>query len=69
MNDITGDAEVIAHLEAKETPDVVCTAIGLCSGVCRLFPAPSEGTDASAIHSLPSQPMMQYFTPHVGVPC
>ena len=40
---------IIAQLEKKETPDVVCRALKLCGSQpsCNLFPAPKEGLDAA----------------------
>lgn len=38
---------VIELLAKKETPDVVCQAIKLCTGTCHLYPAPSIGVTAA----------------------
>lgn len=39
--------DIIKLLEEKATPDVVCTAIKLCSGQCHLFPEPKGGLAAA----------------------
>eukprot|EP00041_Stephanoeca_diplocostata_P012168 m.202731 g.202731 ORF g.202731 m.202731 type:complete len:510 (+) comp18841_c0_seq3:113-1642(+) len=48
---------VIELLAKKETPDVVCHAITLCTGTCHLFPAPPIGVAAAgeAVRSRLSQ--------------
>ncbi|EDQ91273.1 uncharacterized protein MONBRDRAFT_34989 [Monosiga brevicollis MX1] len=47
---------VIDLIEQKYTADVVCKAIGVCTGDCRLFPAPAEGMAQSVARARASLP-------------
>eukprot|EP00049_Salpingoeca_infusionum_P003095 m.63425 g.63425 ORF g.63425 m.63425 type:complete len:251 (-) comp11949_c0_seq1:1415-2167(-) len=38
---------IIELIDNKETPDVVCKAIGTCTGPCNLFPPPKEGMEVA----------------------
>eukprot|EP00043_Microstomoeca_roanoka_P000402 m.27633 g.27633 ORF g.27633 m.27633 type:complete len:573 (-) comp10289_c1_seq1:105-1823(-) len=36
---------IIEFIDNRETPDVVCKGIKVCTGDCQLFPSPKEGID------------------------
>ncbi len=47
----THHAAIITLLEDKYSPDVVCHALGICTGTCHIFPAPHEGIVASSMNA------------------